>query len=247
MNKNKNSTSSLAFLFRQNSIKSNTQNQSETCVNTTPVSIANNISISFSPQCISDASNTPNEQNLSSLLFESYMEFPEFVNLFKSFYIHMRKDLKDIFERLSIPVNSRETNDQDFEITWQSTRRLWKNLIYKSNQNFVSQQQASSSAENGMHYINDQLTHLTRNNLEGEHDIINSFKDLIDSTDVTIIGSKANLNQVKEKYTDLLFHLQNQMVKSNNNRLFCDLIASNSISPYTVNCSSELLILNYFR
>jgi hypothetical protein len=36
---------------------------------------------------------------------------------------------------------------------------------------------------------------------------------------------------------------QNQLLFNNNNRLF---YASNSISPYSVNCSSELLLLHYY-
>ncbi len=250
MNKNKNSTSSLAYLFnRQNSISNNTStnvatNQSDLACNTTPFSLANNISISFG----SDSNSLSNDQCLTSMLFENYVEFPEFVNLFKSFYIHMRKDLKDIYEHYAILVNSKDTNDQNFEITWQSIRKLWKSLIYKDNQNFLNQQHnASSSFENDLQIINDKLTTLTRNNLNDESEVINSFKDLIDSTDATLIGSKASLCQIKEKYKDLLFHIQNQLVLLNNNRLFYDLVASSSISPYTVNCSSDLLILNYFR
>ena len=250
MNKNKNSTSSLAYLFnRQNSISNNTcvnvnANPNDLACNTTPFSLANNISISFA----SESNNFSNDQYLTSMLFENYMEFPEFVNLFKSFYIHMRKDLKDIYEHYAILVKSKDTNDQNFEITWQSIRKLWKNLIYKDNQNYLNQQQtAPSSFENDLQIINDKLTTLTRNNLNDELEMINSFKDLIDSTDATLVGSKVSLGQIKEKYKDLLFHLQNQLVLLNNNRLFYDLVASSSISPYTVNCSSEMLILNYFR
>ncbi len=246
MNKNKNSTSSLAYIFnRQNSISNNTYAntiQNDLACNTTPFSLANNISISFA----SEANSFSNDQYLTSMLFEKYMEFPEFVNLFKSFYIHMRKDLKDIFEHYAILVNSKDSADQNFEITWQSIRKLWKNLIFKDNQKF-SNQQHQTTTENDLQIINDKLTSLTRNNLNDELEIINSFKDLIDSSDATLIGSKVSLGQLKEKYKDLLFHLQNQLVLHNNNRLFYDLVASSSISPYTVNCSSDLLILNYFR
>ncbi len=262
MNRSKNSTSSLAFLFnRQSSISTstcpNTTSQHQNLIlssnlndmnhhNSAPINLPNNINISFAPLSTEAGNPGVSDQYLTSMLFDSYLEFNDFVNLFKSFYIHMRKDLKDIFDRYAILVNSKDTCDQNFEQTWQSIRKLWKNLIYKNNQNFVNQQ-ASASIDNDTQYLNDQLTFLTRNNLSDELELINSFKNLIDSSDATIIGSKTNLNQVKEKYKDLLFHLQNQLVSLNNNRLFYDLIASNSISPYTVNCSSDLLLLNYFR
>ena len=282
MNRSKNSTSSLAFLFNRQSSISTTggpnlnsgQNQNamlnDMAHATAPISLANNISISFAP-ILTDShalgngngnGNVESDQYLTSMLFDSYLEFPEFVNLFKSFYIHMRKDLKDIFDRYAILVNSKDTCDQNFEQTWQSIRKLWKNLIYKNNQSFLNQQQQpptpqqqqqvggpsfADNTDSDIQTLNDQLTSLTRNNLSDELELINSFKNLIDSSDATMIGSKTNLSQVKEKYKDLLFHLQNQLVIMNNNRLFYDLIASNSISPYTVNCSSDLLLLNYFR
>ena len=39
---------------------------------------------------------------------------------------------------------------------------------------------------------------------------------------------------------------QAQLLASNNDRLFYDLITSNSISPYSVSCCSELILLHYF-
>jgi phosphatidylinositol phospholipase C epsilon len=40
--------------------------------------------------------------------------------------------------------------------------------------------------------------------------------------------------------------LHKQLMLSNNNRLFYDIISSNSISAHGVNCSSELMLLNYY-
>jgi hypothetical protein len=49
------------------------------------------------------------------------MEFPEFVDLFKSFYIHMRKDLKEIYDRYTIPVNCKD--DENLEKTFSSINK----------------------------------------------------------------------------------------------------------------------------
>ena len=280
INRSKNSTSSLAFLLRQSSVcttcptPTSTMNQNQTQntnVNTssanlnsnespsinpnslynrdanTNINLSSNIGISFSN---ANGDESANGQFLTNILFDTFMEFSEFVQLFKSFYIHMRKDLKDIYDRYAILVNSKDTDDQNIERTWKSTRKVWKNLIYSNNENYLNQQAKDGSDQSEMNEIrlvNDQMTYLTRNNLNDELETINSFKSLIDSNSLTSINfSKSNFNQLKEKNDALLFQLQNQLLIANNNRLFYDLIASNSISPYTVNCSSDLLLLNYF-
>jgi len=88
---------------------------------------------------------TTNSQFLKKILFDTYMEYEEFEQLFKSFYIHMRKDLKEIFDRYAILVNSKNTNDQNVDKTWQSTRKLWKGLIYE---NYHQLQQKKSTLSN---------------------------------------------------------------------------------------------------
>ncbi len=62
----------------------------------------------------------------------------------------------------------------------------------------------------------------------------------------TTLISTNTLAANRNLHKALLFHLQNQIVSINNSRLFFDLLSSNSISPYSVNCSSDLLLLNYF-
>lgn len=170
------------------------------------------------------------------MLFETYLEFDEFANFFKSFYIHMRKDLKEIFDRYAILVNSKNTDDQNVDRTWQSTRKLWKSVVYK---NYSQRNQTDVAVSN-------QISTFTRNNFGEEMPVINGFKNFFNTTMPT---TKINANSVqdnKELHRQLLFQLQNQILGVNNNRLFYDLIASNSISPYSVNCSSDLLLLNYF-
>ena len=150
----------------------------------------------------------------------------------------MRKDLKEIFDRYAILVNSKNTDDQNIDRTWQSTRKNWKNLIYADHQ----QQKSEPKIDSG----NDFLITFTRNNLTEELPIINSFKNFFNTTMPTTKISTNSVQSNKELYKSLMFQLQNQIVNVNNNRLFFDLIASNSISPYSVNCSSDLLLLNYF-
>ena len=132
MNRSKNSASSLAFLLnRQSSVSTNCP--------TMPTSsgIGSSYTCSSSDQARlmsstnSATSSCSSSQLLSSILFETYLEFADFVQLFRSFYIHMRKDLKEIFDRYAILVNSKDTDDQNVDRTWTSTRRLWKNLIFK--------------------------------------------------------------------------------------------------------------------
>ena len=39
------------------------------------------------------------------IINETYMDFPEFVELFKSFYFHCRRDLKDLFDKFASETN----------------------------------------------------------------------------------------------------------------------------------------------
>lgn len=245
INRSKNSTSSLGFLLNR---------QSSICTTTCPTPTSTNIGNLSSnlpfEQFQIGASNGANAsahgQFLTTILFDTYMEFPEFVQLFRSFYIHMRKDLKDIFDRYAILVNSKDTDDQNCEKTWQSTRKLWKNLILSTEQQknqknrgskIETESEQSDSDEIGL--INDEMCCLTRNNLDEQLKVIGSLKAAMESS------TETNTTNEK-KYQQLMFNLQNQLLLSNNNRLFYDIIASNSISPYSVNCCSDLLLLNYF-
>jgi len=107
-------------------------------------------------------------------------------------------------------------------------------------------QQIESNESAESQKINDQLTILTRNNLENELTIIRNFKDFFKTT-MPITKLCTNSVQANKEYQQQLINeLQNQIMQSNNNRLVYDLIASNSISPYSVNCSSDLLLLSYF-
>lgn len=156
------------------------------------------------------------------------MEFSDFCDLFKSFYIHMRKDLKDLYDRYAILVNSKDTDDLNVERTWQRQRRLWKQLIYTAETNGSSLSSSRSSE-----------TQLTRNCLQDELKYINALRHQLDA-------SASNKMSYSERYSALLFELQNQVLAGNNTRLFYDLLSTNSISPYSVNCASDLLIMNYY-
>lgn len=46
------------------------------------------------------------------IINETYMDFPEFVELFKSFYFHCRRDLKDLFDKVASEINL----EQDYAI-----------------------------------------------------------------------------------------------------------------------------------
>ncbi|CAF0747680.1 unnamed protein product [Adineta ricciae] len=46
------------------------------------------------------------------IINETYMDFPEFVELFKSFYFHCRRDLKDLFDKFASEINL----EQDYTI-----------------------------------------------------------------------------------------------------------------------------------
>ncbi len=237
MNRSKNSISSLAFILnRQNSV----------CTNSNSI---NNLNDS-----LANADTSP----IANQFLDSYIEFPEFVQLFKSFYIHMRKDLKEIYDKYAILINIKELDEQNIDHTWQSTRKIWKNLILKENNQTNSiginnQNIDSNSNKLEIDEINDKMTYLTRNNLTDELNLINSFKNVFDTfmSNTSNIGPSSNSNysqNLNEKYNDLLFEFQNQLLKSNNTRLFYDMIVSNSITPYAVNCASQTdhLLLNYF-
>ena len=52
-------------------------------------------------------SNIASVQDSSSpwIINESHMDFPEFVELFKSFYFHCRRDLKDLFDKFAMEID----------------------------------------------------------------------------------------------------------------------------------------------
>ncbi|CAM4740330.1 unnamed protein product [Rotaria magnacalcarata] len=62
-----------------------------------------------------NSTNTNNQTPDSSspwIINETYMDFPEFVELFKSFYFHCRRDLKDLFDKFASEINL----EQDYTI-----------------------------------------------------------------------------------------------------------------------------------
>lgn len=58
----------------------------------------------------------PSDSSVSArwMIDETSVDFPEFVELFKSFYFHSRRDLKDLFEKFAaIFTNEKQTIGQD--------------------------------------------------------------------------------------------------------------------------------------
>jgi hypothetical protein len=130
-NRSKASTSSLGISSLQNpspSISSSTTNLA--AINAASATAANTCN-----PIIEFTDSIGNDMKLSTMLYGSYIEFPEFVNLFKAFYVNMRKDLKDLYDRYAVLVSSgREgLSEADMERTWQSVRKYWKKLIYENN------------------------------------------------------------------------------------------------------------------
>lgn len=183
------------------------------------------------------SSSSSGQQSLSSILFDTYMEFSDFCDLFKSFYIHMRKDLKDLYDRYAILVNSKDTDDLNVERTWQRQRRMWKHLIYSAETK--SSTSSPSSCYSGVFCSAE--TQLTRNCLQDELKYINGLRQQLDASPGHKLTHSAN-----DRYAALMFELQNQVLIGNNTRLFYDLLTSNSISPYSVNCAADLLLMNYY-
>ena len=56
---------------------------------------------------LASTNSTNQVQDSSSpwIINETYMDFPEFVELFKSFYFHCRRDLKDLFDKFASEIN----------------------------------------------------------------------------------------------------------------------------------------------
>ena len=52
-----------------------------------------------------NASNQVQDSSSPWIINETYMDFPEFVELFKSFYFHCRRDLKDLFDKFASEIN----------------------------------------------------------------------------------------------------------------------------------------------
>jgi hypothetical protein len=59
-----------------------------------------------------NSSNQVQDSSSPWIINETYMDFPEFVELFKSFYFHCRRDLKDLFDKFASEINL----DQDYTI-----------------------------------------------------------------------------------------------------------------------------------
>jgi len=66
--------------------------------------------------------NTPIQESSSPWnIDENHMNFPEFVELFKSFYFHCRRDLKDLFDKFASEINI----EQDYMIKEQYKNDLF--------------------------------------------------------------------------------------------------------------------------
>ena len=166
------------------------------------------------------------ETKLSSVLYETYIEFDEFVDLFKSFYIHMRKDLKDLFDKYAVKIT--EDKNEDIEKTWQKHRQLIKKLIYND-------KSLSNKYLDDIKKITNEKTVLTRNNLKEELKYFNLHKN------------PNMISGLKEKYNLIKMEYREQLMKFENNSLFNDLICSNSIKPYSISNCSESLLFNYSK
>jgi hypothetical protein len=140
--------------------------------------------------------NTEQQNIFTSVIYDSYMEFSEFIDLFKSFYIHMRKDLKEIYDRYATLCNCKDYDD---------------------------------NVENT---IKSMVNHTP------------TYKNSIELT--RILTRNTTPSKPVHVSKNQLPDLQKQLLMSNNNRLFYDLISSNSISPYSVNCNPDLMLLNYY-
>jgi hypothetical protein len=144
-NRSKASTSSLG-------IGSTTHNQSPSVSSSSTnlaTAAATAVTVNTAPPLVEfhvDSNSSSDQMKLGNLLYGSYIEFPEFVSLFKAFYVNMRKDLKELYDRYAVLVSSGRDglNDPDVERTWQSVRKYWKKLIYENN----LQNQSSSSNTN---------------------------------------------------------------------------------------------------
>ena len=189
-------------------------------------------------------------QLVTTVLFDTYIEFPEFVQLFKSFYVHMRKDIKDIYDKYAILVGHKELEDTNMDKTHGSVKKLWRK---QANQlkNFVDEPTAASKAHDAREpafdsaTIHDLTQSFTRNMLVDEFPTLNSIKSLVQkhTSGATIVQQQ----QIEKLLRDVRFLLESQLLQSNNNRIFYDLIAAHSIQPYaSVNYQSESLMSNEF-
>ncbi|RNA20703.1 1-phosphatidylinositol 4-5-bisphosphate phosphodiesterase epsilon-1-like [Brachionus plicatilis] len=184
-------------------------------------SVANIFSNNFNFKFLTETG----EAKLSSILLDTFIEFDQFVDLFKSFYVYMRKDLKDLFDRYAVKV-SQNTAD-DIEKTWQKHRQLVKKLVYDD-------KSLCSEYLDDVRRINNEKTILTRNNLRDELKFFNLEQNF------------DKINSASGKYNALKMDYKSQLIKGNNKRLFNDLICSNSVAPYSINFCSELVLLNHF-
>jgi hypothetical protein len=70
------------------------------------------------------------------IINESHMDFPEFVELFKSFNFHCRRDLKDVFDKFASEINIQQdytTKEQykndSFDISRHLTGLITRNIL----------------------------------------------------------------------------------------------------------------------
>ncbi len=221
------SSSGVSTLKSSNGRTSSNRSKNSTCSN----SNLHYYEIQLAPTILYSDSSSPNQPKLASYLYENYIEFPEFVNLFKSFYINMRKDLRDLYDRYAILVSNKDNLDElSMEKTWFAERKYWKKLI------FDTQTQLQDDLSE-LRTLNERLCSLTRNSLSDELSLIKSLQSL----------EKSKTQDLCEKYERFLFDLKNQLFISNTQRLFYDIITSNSIAPYSINTATDLMLLsNYF-
>lgn len=215
------------------------------------------------------------QQKLSQLLYGSYMEFNDFVALFKSFYVNMRKDLKDIYDKYAVLVsNSKEESQLDsenLERTWNSLKKYWKRLIFENSlrQQLEQSKETSATAKldiNGL--LSSSLGGVDLSGIEENMPLVEKLIEIRLINEDHCQLTRNNLNEelaminsmqpidlinglgnaeLREKYQKLLSDLKNQIFVGNNTRLFYDIVTSSSIAPYSVNPVNDLLLLmSYF-
>jgi hypothetical protein len=186
---------------------------------------------------------TPN--SIKETLLENYMDFDEFTDLFQSFYIHMRRDIREIYDKYAIIMNNKEVDDLNLAKTIKNQLKYWKDmkcLPKKSLQKYPTTiVENDESIENLLKLkINETMTALSRNN---KRDEIKFMCDLVTKLDEQKKRNANNKDEVIEDEMITKLCLQNQIIINNNKRLFFDILSSQSTAHF-VNINN--LIMDYY-
>lgn len=194
--------SSLSLLNKQYSIQSNTTNSYLV------PSTYNNSSCVLSNDYLINSNNLL----INKLILNTFIEYNDFNKLFKSFNIHMRKDIKDIYDKYAILIDITQLNTQVISTSDlnELNNLLFYNLIASSS---ISPYSVNSSPQDLalLSYLAQHSTHKLQNLLEISAISVDQLKEFLEIEQNETNLSENDLKQIINDYELNIFYRLNSL------------------------------------